>query len=87
MRFLGTRFNALDDCYTVIPASLPARTESNLLDSCPTHCAMPTSLNVAPQTRRNWSVCSKSRKNDGYSDEQIASSSGFQSISPSFLGE
>ena len=49
---LGTRFNALDDCYTIIPASLPARTESNLLDSCPTHCAMPTILNVAPQTRR-----------------------------------
>ena len=52
MRFLGTRFNALDDCYTVIPASLPARTESNFLDSCPTHCAMPTSLKVASQTRR-----------------------------------
>jgi hypothetical protein len=60
---IGSRFNALDDCYTVIPASLPARTESNLLDSCPTHCAMLPSMKVAPQTRRKLEFLLEKQEN------------------------
>ena len=66
---IGSRFDALDDSYTVIPAYLPARTESNLLDRCPTHCAMPTSLRVAPQTRRKLErLLEKQEKRCNFSD-------------------